>query len=269
MHRAMLWARWRCSSSRMAACARTVIARRRACAWLRLRRTRPLRAGPTRSQTCCCARVMTWSHAATSTARSTATIGHRCCAAVTRRSTTVSRPCSTSSCGRSKPRFATSSSCTSSSSRRSALSVPRTRSWRTQSRTPRNGSLFWKSASPERSDKRDWSDRSDQSVRKSSRFALIALIALIPLIAGCARLFSSYDVAPDGLQRSEYEFRHYLSAGHADSALLQLTNSRKQHQLPKDDLLRLLFEGVAAHYAGDYQRSTAVFDRAALVAEDR
>jgi uncharacterized protein len=101
---------------------------------------------------------------------------------------------------------------------------------------------------------------------RSGRFAvLLALVAS----AGCARLFSSYDVAPDGLQRSEYEFRHYLAAGHADSALLQLTHAKKKRQLPQDDLLRLLFEGVAAHYAGDTDRSAAVFDRAALVAEDR
>jgi hypothetical protein len=103
---------------------------------------------------------------------------------------------------------------------------------------------------------------SSRSVKYAALFALVAS-------TGCARLFSSYDVAPDGLQRSEYEFRHYLAAGHADSALLQLTHAKKKRQLPQDDLLRLLFEGVAAHYAGDYERSASVFDRASLVADDR
>ena len=89
----------------------------------------------------------------------------------------------------------------------------------------------------------------------------IGVIALLAVAqSGCARLLNSYDVAPNGLQRSEYEFRRYLAAGMADSAM---------HHLPKDELLRLLFEGVAAHYAADYTRSAGVFDRASLIAEDR
>jgi uncharacterized protein len=102
------------------------------------------------------------------------------------------------------------------------------------------------------------------------RYAPLALIALIASTqAGCARLLHSYDVAPDGLQRAEHEFRGYLASGRADSALLYLNHPKKKNALPKDDLLRLLFEGVAAHYAADYQRSASVFDLASLLAEDR
>ncbi|HEX6557962.1 MAG TPA: hypothetical protein VF021_00825 [Longimicrobiales bacterium] len=89
------------------------------------------------------------------------------------------------------------------------------------------------------------------------------------LCCGCSSVLSSYDVAPNGLIRSEYRFRRYLASGHADSALLQIRKSPKKSKLPKDDLLRLLFEGVAAHYAGDFERSAAAFDRASLLADDR
>ncbi|MGQ0813026.1 MAG: hypothetical protein ACT4O1_00990 [Gemmatimonadota bacterium] len=121
-----------------------------------------------------------------------------------------------------------------------------------------------------KSDKCDKCDECDKCDWRKRYFAPIALIALIASsLAGCGHLLSSYDTAPNGLQRGEHEFRRYLSSGHADSALLQLGNSKKQKQLPKDELLRLLFEGVAAHYSGDYERSASVFDRASLIAEDR
>lgn len=94
-------------------------------------------------------------------------------------------------------------------------------------------------------------------------------ISLVLFIAGCSHLARSYDVAPDGLQRGEHEFRRYLSAGRADSALLRMTHAKKSSALPSDELLRLLFEGVAAHYAGDHQRSAQVFDLASLIADDR
>lgn len=97
----------------------------------------------------------------------------------------------------------------------------------------------------------------------------ISSLLLATSLAGCGRLLSSYDVTPDGLIRGEHEIRRHLSAGHADSALLYLDNPKKQNGLPNDELLRLLFEGVAAHQAGEYGRSAAVFDRAALIAEDR
>lgn len=97
----------------------------------------------------------------------------------------------------------------------------------------------------------------------------ICVIAWLLFTAGCAGLARSYDVAPNGLRRGEHEFRRFLSAGRADSALLQLNTAKKKNRLPDDELLRLLFEGVAAHYAGNYERSVQVFDRASLVAEDR
>jgi uncharacterized protein len=114
------------------------------------------------------------------------------------------------------------------------------------------------------------SAKSDDGPRSNRCHALIALIALITFSqTSCARLFHSYDVAPDGLQRAEHELRGYLASGHPDSALSYLNNPKTKNALPKDDLLRLLYEGVAAHYAADYQRSAGAFDRASLLAEDR
>ncbi|MGQ0562020.1 MAG: hypothetical protein ACT443_09120 [Gemmatimonadota bacterium] len=115
---------------------------------------------------------------------------------------------------------------------------------------------------------------SDKSgTRSLSSGAFIAPIALITRISssltGCSRLLSSYDTGPDGLPRSERQFRRYLATGHADSALLQLADPKRKDQLPGDPLLRLLFDGMAAHYAGDYERSVAAFDQAALISEDR
>lgn len=102
-----------------------------------------------------------------------------------------------------------------------------------------------------------------------SSYLRIFVSSLLLFAAGCATLSRSYDVAPNGLRRGEHEFRRFLSAGRADSALLQLNTAKKKNRLPDDELLRLLFEGVAAHYAGDHERSAIVFDRASLVTEDR
>src|SRR5687768_1150070 len=88
-------------------------------------------------------------------------------------------------------------------------------------------------------------------------------------MGGCARLIASYDVAPSGLLRNDDDLRRFLARGHADSALLRMANPKKQNQLPNDELLRTLYEGVSAHYAGDYARSMAAFDRADLLADDR
>src|SRR5687768_18562854 len=92
-----------------------------------------------------------------------------------------------------------------------------------------------------RSDKCDRCYECDKCLQRRGFQHFYALIALIALIAssqaGCARLLNSYDVAPDGLQRAEHEFRGYLSSGRPDSALLYLNNTKKKNAFPKDDLL--------------------------------
>jgi hypothetical protein len=88
------------------------------------------------------------------------------------------------------------------------------------------------------------------------------------LLSGCARLIASYDVAPNGLTRTDDELRRLLAYGRADSALQRLEKPKNKAHVPKDDLLRVLYEGLAAHYAGDYARSTVAFDIADHLADD-
>jgi hypothetical protein len=101
------------------------------------------------------------------------------------------------------------------------------------------------------------------------RSSLFITLAAALVMGGCARLIASYDVAPNGLPRLDDHLRRHFAFGHADSALLQILKPKKKAQLPKDELLRVLYEGVAAHYAGDYARSTTAFDRADQLADDR
>jgi hypothetical protein len=113
------------------------------------------------------------------------------------------------------------------------------------------------------------STRKRRVVNSSLVLSCSLLLALSVLLGGCARLIASYDIAPNGLTNTDNELRRLLAFGHADSALLRLEKPRKKAQLPKDDLLRVLYEGLAAHYAGDYARSTVAFDVADYLADDR
>ncbi len=97
---------------------------------------------------------------------------------------------------------------------------------------------------------------------------LLALAGLTVLAgAGCARLFSHYDVAPNGLNRRDDRLRRLLAFGQADSALTRV--SAGGDAAPGDELLRSLYAGILAHYAGAYDSSDAALHRAAELAEDR
>ena len=84
---------------------------------------------------------------------------------------------------------------------------------------------------------------------------------------GVRRGVLRYDVAPNGLPRSEDRLRQDLAFGRADSALARLTAEKGGG--PEDDLLRALYAGILAHYAGAYDSSSAALQRAAELAEDR
>lgn len=94
---------------------------------------------------------------------------------------------------------------------------------------------------------------------------LAAPVALA--LTGCATLFGAFDVAPSGLRKADDRVRSLLAAGRYDAVLEQLAPSERAD--PVDELLRLLYEGTAAHYAGSYDVSNAAFERAALLAEER
>lgn len=84
---------------------------------------------------------------------------------------------------------------------------------------------------------------------------------------GCAGVLSHYDVAPNGLRRTEDRLRQDLAFGRADSALARLAD--EDDEAPEDELLRALYAGILAHYAGAYDSSSVALQRAADLAEDR
>ena len=93
----------------------------------------------------------------------------------------------------------------------------------------------------------------------------IGAAALVAL-AGCAigATLRSYDVAPNGLERSEERLRIALTRARADSAVRPADG-----ELARDALVRLLYRGTFAYYSGDFKEAGARFDEADAVTEDR
>ena len=94
-----------------------------------------------------------------------------------------------------------------------------------------------------------------------------AALLLVLVLGGCAGLFGSFDIAPSGLRRSDDRLRRMLEGGRAGAALEQLEPAGKA--APGDPLLHALYAGIVAHYAGEYQASSAAFELAVMLAEDR
>lgn len=98
----------------------------------------------------------------------------------------------------------------------------------------------------------------------------LAAIGLWGILSGCTLIRStiqSYDVRENGQQTNDYLLRRSLAEGRADSALAKL--GKKGEYRPDDKLLRQLYVGVAAYYAGDYRRSAHALEQAHDMAEDR
>ena len=96
------------------------------------------------------------------------------------------------------------------------------------------------------------------------------LVMLAPLTA-CSTLSNtarSYLTAPDGLQIDDERVRALLQRGMPDSALRAVSN-RTSALSPDDRLLRLLYQGTAARYAGREREAGGFFDQAFAVSEDR
>lgn len=105
---------------------------------------------------------------------------------------------------------------------------------------------------------------------RPDRCGLLALVALLALPlggAGCARFIASRDLAPSGLTRTEDGIRRLLSAGNAEAALADLTAGGLV--APGDALLRALYQGITAHYAGEYKASNAAFEESIDLVEER
>ncbi|HET9684792.1 MAG TPA: hypothetical protein VFP15_11865, partial [Gemmatimonadaceae bacterium] len=90
------------------------------------------------------------------------------------------------------------------------------------------------------------------------------LVGSAPMVlGGCATLrstFSGYATGNDGIARPQQRLRDALSRGDFKSAL----GWRED-----DELLRRLDVGIASYYAAQFERSAAVLDSAALLADDR
>ena len=102
------------------------------------------------------------------------------------------------------------------------------------------------------------------------RRSLLYAVLLAPLTA-CATLSNtarSYLTAPNGLQIDDDRVRSLLRDARADSALRAVSN-RKSTLSPDDRLLRLLYQGSTARYAGHNREAGAFFDQAYAVSEDR
>ena len=102
--------------------------------------------------------------------------------------------------------------------------------------------------------------------RGASSARLLAVAALLISSVGCARLFGSYDIAPNGLATSEDQLRHMLASGQAAAAFAGFGNGRGA---PSDDVLRALYQGAIAYYARDYAESAGILDVAGMLADDR
>jgi uncharacterized protein len=95
-------------------------------------------------------------------------------------------------------------------------------------------------------------------------------VALIPL-AACTTLSNtarSYMTASNGLQIDDDRVRALMQRGMSDSAFRAISN-RNSPLSPDDRLLRLLYQGSAARYAGQFRDAGEFFDRASAVSDDR
>lgn len=107
--------------------------------------------------------------------------------------------------------------------------------------------------------------RPRRTARAGGAVTLPVLVACVAL-SGCAALLRSFDRSPSGLSSWDQSVRDELVAGRFDSALALAAPQRAD---AGDDLLRLEYEGVLAHYAGRPDRSRAALGAASQLAEDR
>jgi hypothetical protein len=94
----------------------------------------------------------------------------------------------------------------------------------------------------------------------------VAVLAAALSLTACASAFEGYDLAPNGLPVQEDALRRELAFEAADAYASVIEGER---DLPEDDLLRLLYAGIAGRYAGAYEESSRLLDLASYLAEDR
>jgi hypothetical protein len=93
---------------------------------------------------------------------------------------------------------------------------------------------------------------------------LMAVTVVAFAATGCASLFGSFDVAPNGLAGSDDRLRRMLSTQQAPAAF-----DRVQKNAPDDEMLHALYHGALAYHAGNYAESARALDIAAHIADER
>jgi hypothetical protein len=107
-------------------------------------------------------------------------------------------------------------------------------------------------------------------VRASRAAGLAVFLAATTLVSACAsihRTIESYSTTPSGLALPDDRLRRTLSLGRWDSAMVRA--AEKDHGAPGDRLLRGMYAGLVAYYAGDYDRSAGAFERVWSLTDDR
>lgn len=96
---------------------------------------------------------------------------------------------------------------------------------------------------------------------------LLAATTLVPACASIHRTIESYSITPSGLPVPDDRLRRTLSLGRWDSAMVRA--ARKEQGAPGDRLLRGMYAGLVAYYAGDFDRSAGAFERVWAMTDDR
>jgi uncharacterized protein len=99
-------------------------------------------------------------------------------------------------------------------------------------------------------------------------FLLAVLLASSTACSTLSNTARSYMTTSNGMQIDDDRVRGLLQRGMADSALRAVGN-RKSPLSPDDRLLRLLYQGTAARYAGRSREAGVLFDQAFAESEDR
>jgi hypothetical protein len=117
--------------------------------------------------------------------------------------------------------------------------------------------------------RRSGAPRAGAGVRSLGRRVIPAIA--VAALTGCAAITGAarayYASTPAYTEQRDWSLRRALTVGRFDSALSRVSD--RDEDAPRDRLLRSLYHGLVAFYAGDYSRSGASLRAADELAEDR
>ena len=114
--------------------------------------------------------------------------------------------------------------------------------------------------------------RSARSARRRAALLRAGGLCVVMLAAtGCSMAMKAarmyYDSTPMGTEQREWGLRRTMAAGAFETALDHVSD--RDEAAPRDKLLRSLYDGIVAYYAGEYARSGKSLRAADEMAEDR